>query len=253
MQTQAETRGIGDNLASADEATLDELKARTEALTDTANLWIEERPEIANEEEAEKAATFLAQLRAQFKKIEDERSRVKAPFLAAAKAVDDRYNPLKRPVEIAANLIKDKLGVWLKRKAAIAARERLEAEAKARREREAADAAARAAEQEGQDKIRAQVAAEEAAKRAEEAEAAAAKAQAPVKVGNLYGGRSTSLRTHTVIEIVDVAKIPARTLKLLCDEPYVREALLRALRNHLEIARVIGEAAVIVRDEQRAV
>lgn len=253
MQQLAETRGIGDNVPPADEANLDELKARTEALTDTANLWAKERPEITNEEEAEKAATFLAQLRAQFKKIENERSRVKAPHLAACKAVDDRYNPLKRPIEIAANLITDKLSLWLKNKAAIAERARLEAEAKARREREAAEAAARAAEQEGQDKIRAKVAAEEAARRAEEAEAAAAKAQAPVKVGNLYGGRSTSLRTYTVIELVDVTKIPARTLKRLCDEPYVQEALLRALRNHLEIARAIGEAAVIVRDEQRAV
>jgi hypothetical protein len=176
---------------------------------------------------------------------------VKAPFLAAAKAVDDRYNPLKRPVEIAANLIKDKLGVWLKRKAAIAERERLEAEAKARREREAADAAARAAEQEGQDKIRAQVAAEEAAKRAEEAEAAAVKAQAPVKVGNLYGGRSTSLRTHTVVTIEDVTLIPARALKLLCAKPYVIEALVRALREDLVTARITLGVRVI--DDRKAV
>jgi hypothetical protein len=252
MQTQAETRGIGDNLASADEATLDELKARTEALTDTANRWVTERKVIASEEDAIKAKTFKDQLLAQQKIVEAERKKAKQPFLDGGLAVDNLYNPLKRPCEIAYELVNGMVTVWLKKKEAQAEMVRKQAEAKARAEREKADALAREAAQEGADRVRAQIAAEEAAKRAKDAEAAVKVAAAPSKVASLYGGRSSSLRTHWRIEIDDVTKIPARTLKRLCDRPYVKEALIRALREEgVDVAR--GTLGVRVIEDRKAV
>jgi Arc/MetJ family transcription regulator len=49
-------------------------------------------------------------------------------------------------------------------------------------------------------------------------------------VASAFGGRSTSLRSRTVVEIEDATKIPAKYLRRLCARSYVTEALQRAVR-----------------------
>jgi hypothetical protein len=220
----------GHNLPPETDATFDQLSSRTTALVENANRWIEERPEIGDDDQATKAGDFLDQLRSQIKEIEAERKTQKAPHMAAATAVDDKYNPLKRPVEIAGKFIKDKLTVWLKKQDEIKERERRAAEEVAHKAQEEADRAAAAAESPEGDAIGKAVAAEAAQKRAEETGRAAQRAAAAPKVASAYGGRSKSLRSHTVVEIEDATKIPAKYLRRLCARVYVTEALQRAVR-----------------------
>ena len=252
----SEDRGPGDNRPPAGEATFDQLQSRTETLVDTANKWLTERKEIANDDEATKAKTFRDQLLTQEKAVEAVRVAAKAPHLAASTAVDAKYNPVKVPCRLAYDLVGKLLTAWLVKKQAAADKVAREAEAKARTDREAAEAAARAAEEAatkpGGDVVRSQMAAQQAAEEAEEAEKAAARARAPAKVSSLYGGRSSSLRTNWKIEIDDVTKIPARTLKHLCSRAYVQEALIRSLKEDgVDVARSILGVRVI--EDQKGV
>lgn len=221
---------MGHNLPDDTEATLDALTARTNALVETADKWARERPEITSDDEARKAGDFLDQLRAQIREIEDERKRIKQPHMDAAKAVDERYNPLKRPVEMAGQLIKGLLTKWLQRQEALKAEERRRAEEKARKEREAAEKAAREAAAETAS-IAQKAAAEDAQRRAEEAEKSAKRAATGPKIASDYGRRSKSLRSRTIVEIEDATKIPAKFLRRLCAKSYVTDALERAVRD----------------------
>ena len=248
----------GHNLPPETDATFDQLSARTSALVENANRWIEERPELGNEAEAEKAGDFLDQLRKQSREIEAERKARKKPHSEAATAVDSKYNPLKRPVEIAGKFIKEKLTVWLEKQDAIKEEERRAAEAVARKAQEEADRAA----QEAAEKVSVEnvVAAEDAQKRAEDAQRAERRTQAGPKVASAYGGRSKSLRTRTVVEIEDATKIPAKVLRRLCARVYVTEALQRAVREDVSAysektedgGRASTVPGIIIREERSA-
>ena len=226
--------GPGHNLPTEAEATFDQLQARTSTLVETANRWANERPEITNEEEAEKAGDFLDQLRKlgtdKTGAIDKARLAEQKPHTDAVDAIRERYRPVKRAVEIAAKLMKAKLTVWLNKKDAEAAEERRRADDVARKAREEAEEAKKRAEDGEGDVIGNTLRAEEAKKRAEDTDRAARRAQAGPKVSSAYGGRSKSLRSHTVVEIEDATKIPAKYLRRLCAAPYVTEALQRAVR-----------------------
>lgn len=224
----------GHNLPPEAEATFDQLQARTNALVETANRWANERPEITNGEEAEKAGDFLDQLRKlgadKTGQIDKARLAEQEPHTDKVEAIRERYRPVKRAVEIAMKLMKAKLTVWLNKKDAEAAEERRRTEEVARKAREDAATAALAAQQSEGDVVGDTLRAEEAQKRAEEADRNARRAQAGPKVASAYGGRSKSLRSRTVVEIEDATKIPAKYLRRLCAAPYVTEALQRAVR-----------------------
>lgn len=240
----------GHNRPPETDATYDQLSARTTALVENANRWIEERPEIADDAQATAAGDFRDQLRRQFKEIETERKAQKAPHTAAATAVDTKYNALKRPVEIAGGFIKDKLTVWLTKQDAIKEQERRAAEEVARKAQEEAARAAAAAESPEGDAIGKAVAAETAQKRAEETGRAAQRAAAGPKVVSAYGGRATSLRRRTVVEIEDATKIPAKFLRRLCSNAYVTEALQRAVRADPKTYE--GVPGISIREERSA-
>lgn len=225
---------IGHNLPTEAEATFDQLSARTSALVENANLWANERPEITNEEEAEKAGDFLDQLRKlgadKAGQLDKARLTEQQPHTERVEIIRERYRPLKRSVEIAMKLMKGKLTVWLNKKDAEAAEERRRADEVARKAREDAERAAAETEHGEGDVIGNTLRAEEAQKRAEETDKAARRAAAGPKVASAYGGRSKSLRSHTVVEIADATKIPAKYLRRLCALLYVTEALQRAVR-----------------------
>lgn len=196
--TDETTAGIGHNLPP-----FETIKQRTDALIDTANRWITERGEIADEDMAGKANDFLTQLRAEFKAADKERKAEKQPHLDAGKAVDAKYKPVTERLEKAANAIKKMLTPWLQKKQ----REEEEAQRSAQEEARAkAEAEAKRAEELAKEgnAIDAEIAAEEA----EQAVKAADKiAEAPVRAG-VKGelGRTASLRTTYYGEIADFDK-----------------------------------------------
>lgn len=253
MPDDLQTPGPGHNNPPEDIFT--KIAARTDQCVANANRWVNERPEITSEEEAEKAADFLRQLRdlgtGKNAEIEAARKAAKQPHLDAAAAVDAQYNPLKRKVEISIDLVKKLLGPWIDKKE----RERQERERLAReeaeRKRREAEEAAKAAEQQTGDVVGARLAAEDAAKEAEAAAKAAKKvANTKATVGSGYSGqRAVTSRTYYKVEITDVVKIGARALRILCAKPYVQEALIRALREDIAFARTLD--GVQVTEERR--
>jgi colicin import membrane protein len=257
IATPAEA-AIGHNLPP-EPTPFERLKERAEKCVDVANRWANERPEIKTEEDAEKAADFLRQLRALVSGdkalLEVARKAENKPHEDVVKANNERYRPVVAKVKLAFDLVRKLNDVWLvKKQAAIdAAKKKAADEAEAAR-KSAEEAQRKVAQETGGDVIGRQFEAEEAKRKADEAERVAAQAQkATAKTGSAYGARSVSLRTRTIIEIKDVTKIPAKTLKQLCDKPYVREALERALRENIAVAKALPEEAVTVRDEKYTV
>lgn len=169
----------------------DEITTRTDELIATANRWLAERPEIADDGQAGKANDFLTQLRAEFKAADKQRTAEKAPHTAAGKAVDERYRLVKAKLELAVNAIKAKLTVWLKKQQDIEDAARLQREETARKEQEEADRLA--AEAADKPTIEGQIEAEEARKRAEAAEKDAARPVRAQAKGEI--GRAATLRT----------------------------------------------------------
>lgn len=258
METQ-QAPGPGHNLPPNDpEAAFQALEARVNAMVENANRWLNERPEIKTEEEAEKAGDFMRQLRGLGSKnsgeLDKARMAANKPHREAIKANDDKFNPLIRKATLCIDALRKMVTAWQVKKDAEIKEQQRKAAEEAERKRQEAEAAAKAAEEEkGGDVIGRQFEAEQKAKEAEEAQKAAkAASQAKAKVGSAYGERSMSLRTKTIVEIHDVSKIPAAKLKKLCDRPYVREALTRALREDLELARALPDEAVVVREEKYA-
>ncbi len=230
--TQPPERGIGDNFPPDEEAAFDELSARTSELIENANLWANERPVILTAEEAVKAGDYLDQLRAQYKKVDAARKNAKKYWLDGAAKTDQRYNPEKRPIEIAGDLIKALLKPWLEDRAREQEAKQREAEAIARKAQADAEAKERAAKEEtGGDVVGRQMAAEQAVDRAKQAEREAHRAAAPARVESAHGGRAKSFRTRTVVKITDPTKIPVKYLRALCAQPYVAEALERAVKS----------------------
>lgn len=249
--------GIGHNRAP--ESAFDKIKERTEKCVDVANRWANERPEIKTEDEAEKAADFLRQLRGLVSgknaELDVARMAENKPHQDTINATNARYAPLKRKAEIALELIRKLQSAWLIAKQAKIDAETRKAAEEAEAKRKAAEEAARKAQEEtGGDVIGRTFEAEQAQQEADEAaRVAAVAAKTTAKTGSAYGAKAVSLRTRLVIEIHDVTKIPARTLKKLCDKPYVREELMRALREEIEITRALPDEAVTVKEEQYAV
>lgn len=190
--------GIGHNIAP-----FDQIAERTATLIETANRWITERKEIADDDTAGKANDFLTQLRAEYKAAEDERKKEKQPHLDAGKAVDARYKPITERLTKATDAIKKMLTPYLQKKQReeeeARRREQEEARRRAEEERKRAEELAKQG-----NAIEAEIAAEEAAKATEEAEKIE---QAPARAsakGEM--GRAATLRTTYTGEIADFDK-----------------------------------------------
>lgn len=255
MNDTTQAPGPGHNLPE-DERAFAGLTERTDQCVETANRWLNERPELKTEDEAEKAADFLRQLRKLFNKkdgaLDTARKDFNKPHEDAVKENNDRFRPLTRKVEIAMAALKKLQTVWLTKKEQELEEERRKAEAEAEAKRKAAeDAEKAAAEEQGGDVIGRQFEAEEAQRQADEADKEAARAaKARPKTGSAFGAKGISLRKREMPVIIDVTKIPARALKKLCDKPYVRDALTRALREDIEFARTLD--GVEVREQRTA-
>lgn len=243
----------GNNNPPEAEAIFDQLQARTNALIENANLWANERPEITSEDEAEKAGDFLDQLRKlgidKTGAIDKARFAEQQPHTDKVAAVREKYKPIKRSVEIAIKLMRDKLTPWLEKKRLAQEAEQRAAERAAAKARETAERAAAEAEHGEGDVIGNTMRAEEAQKQATEADKAARRAQAGPKVASAFGGRAKTLRLRMVVEIDDATKIPAKYLRRLCAQPYVTEALKRAVRD-IGVADFEAVPGITIREER---
>ena len=181
-------------------------EARVNDLVANANRWLAERPELTDQEMADKCSAFIDQITAMLKDLDKQRRAEKKPHEDAAKAVDARFKPLTALLEKAKDLLKPKLTAWMLK----LQRDRDEAARLAREEAQRkAEEAARAAEEaeKATDVVGASVAAEEAARAAEEAEKQAAKAEkAPVNLQSAMGARTKSLRTVWRARVTSHAK-----------------------------------------------
>ena len=231
-----------------DEA-FENVKTRTNALIDTANRWIKERPVIEDQDTADKASAFIDQLQAQIKAAEEERKKYNKPFDQKIKANNARHKTLAAQLEKARTLMRNLMAPWLER----LEREKRQKEEAARREAEAKrkaaeEAAATAAAEAENDPIGAAVAAEQAEKAAAAAERDA-KRISNQRVGvrpSVGTGRAKSFRQRQVVHIVNRELIPARIFRMVDDE-----AVLKVLRNDLELAR--KTPGVEVRTEKQVV
>lgn len=248
--TQSSDAGIGHNKPPDEiDPTFENIKQRVSDLVAAANRWINERPEITDEEMAGRCSAFIDQLQAHLKDVEATRKRQVAPLNAEVKAINARYKDQATFLEKARAAMRQKLDPWLKAERERVEAERRKAEAEAEAKRKEAEEAARKAEEEAKgDVIGAQVAAEQAEEAAKEAEAAAKRAQrqkAGVKP-SVGSGKAKTIRKRTVVRIADRSLIPARVLRMVDDD-----AILKVLRADLDLAR--KTPGVVVEIEEQVV
>lgn len=219
-----QTPGPGHNLPP-----IEEIRQRTDDLIAATDQWLEKVPEIGDDDTAGKASDLLAQLRAEFKAVEEQRKAEKKPHTDAATCVDGEYNPLKVRLERSVDVIKAKLSPWLAKKQAAEDEARRQREEDAAKAQEEADRIA--AEAETANSIDAQIEAEEAQKRAE----AAAKASRKQTSANVKGqfGRTTTLRTTYRGEITDHNK----ALAVYAHDPLIVDALQTAINRDVRAGK----------------
>lgn len=210
---------------------------------DFANKWLVERPEITDDEIADKAGGFKGQLAATRKALDNRRLAENREWEAAqAGKYASPLDLLKR----AHDAIDAKIKAWLAIKAERLAEEKRKQEAEAERLRQEAAAAARRAEEEakkkGGDVLRSQAAADALVKQAEEAATAAARPMARAAIKGTYTQRAITLHTYWNAKIVDEAK----ALKSYAKHPEIRAAALDAIR------RVAKAEAVATKDKAKA-
>lgn len=207
---------------------------RAQELVATTDKWITERPEITDEDIANRARDFVEQLRKASTALDDEHEIEKAPHLKAGKAVDDKFRTPRASIKLALDAMKLKLGTWMEKQRAKAAAAAVlaaqEAERKRKEAEELAEAARLAAETKGASPIAAQLRAEEALEVAEQAEQVAAQGPAPTRVAGNFSSRSMGLRTtwHARLKVVT--------------DPKEQDALTSALLKHYAKNRAARDA-----------
>ena len=109
----------------------DQLAIRVDELVATANLWINEVPEIKDEATANAARDFVEQLARERNAVEEERVRQAKPLRALLQAVQDTFLPMHEKLDASASAIKNKLTGWINAEKKRLDEERLKKEAEA--------------------------------------------------------------------------------------------------------------------------
>lgn len=205
-----EPAGLGHNLPDE----FDAIKARVDALVESANRAAIAHPKVDEEETAGKFRDFLEQIRLAHKAAEDERKRQKQPHADAAKAVDDRFRPLTAALDMIKKILNPKLTAYLQAKQRREQEEARKLAEEAEAARLAAEEAAAEAEHGEGDVVGSHIAAEEAQTAAKEADKVATQAaKTPTQVRGSETGRAASLRTTYSGKIVDDMKVFRRYRK----------------------------------------
>lgn len=187
---------------------LSALRDRTAELIETTNRWINERPELLNEDMAAKARDFYGQLDKQIKAVDKERSEQKRPHLDANLEIDARFNPLKRLLETAKELFKNPIEAWGEKLETQRLADLRAAEEDARKAQETAQKATDEAARGGGDVVGKFVAADEAVKKADEAAKEAEQiAKSKISIKGNYSDRAMGFRAtwKARVKNIDVA------------------------------------------------
>jgi hypothetical protein len=221
----------------------DQLLEEANERIDAANKWLTERPEITDDEIADKAGGFKAQLAATFKALDERRLAENRAHLAAQ---DAKYKTPLALLKAGLDAVDAKIRAYLKAKQDRLDEERRKQEAAAKAAQEAAAAAAKKAEEEaskkGGDPLRAQLAADQAKEKAAQAAQAAAAPAERAAIKGTYTQRAVTLKTYWSARIVD----ETAALKAYAKHPDIRAAALAAI---LKIAK---DDAVATKDPAKA-
>lgn len=227
---QTEVAGAGHNSAE-----FGQLLERQETYRAVVDRYLKERPELSNDDQAEKLNTFLNQLRQLWKDFEALRKAELKPVDDQRKAIQERFKTRQDAVQGYSNKLKPILERFHKKKEAELREQERIAREEAERKRREAEEAARAAEEKAKQAAAGDLgdapdsivdADEEAArkvmeaKEAEKAAKKAAKAKSTVKSRG-EGGRSSGLRTVWSAEITDYDA----ALNHFKGDPAIRSAL----------------------------
>lgn len=184
----------------------DPLIVESDERIDTAQKWLDERPEITDEAMADKAAFFISQIAGTHKALDEQRKKENRAF---KKAQEDKYDtPLSLLDSAKAKLLVLR-NAWLAKKQAKLDAERAAAQAEADRVAREAAATLKAAEAEvakkGTTSLRTEAAVEAA--KAKVAEATAKVEAVPVKaqIKGAYTTTAVSLRDFWFAEVTDLA------------------------------------------------
>lgn len=170
---------------------------------------------------AAKATDFVRQIKASVKDIEETRTAIKAPVLAAQRQIDGMGRELAQPLVEASTEVERRVTVFMREKEAEIRRQA--AEEAARKEAEAQALLDQAAESE-----EAMEAAEEAFVAAETAQTLA---EAPAKELTHIRtqlGTTAGLRDHWVYDVEDITKVPAAYLQI--NDTVVKAAIRSGVR-----------------------
>ena len=183
------------------------LMKEAQELSGVVDAWTKKISEISTEDEAQQIRDLLAKLTGRLAQVEADREREKRPYIDAGRAVDARYEPIKRLLNACIAPIQSFLTIWLRRE-----RERQREEAAAaRREADILAKKAEAARKAVQEHrtVEATLTALDAEKRAADALVAMNEAmRAKPQVASASGGvRKAALRTtyYAVLTSVPLA------------------------------------------------
>jgi hypothetical protein len=207
------------------------------ALVANANRWIAERPEIATEEQAGSAQTFVDQLLATRDDLDAAWTKEREPFDQELVLLRVRYRAPLDLLDVAIAAMRAKAAVWLQKKRDRLDAEKREREGAARRLRAEAEQLARDAAQPGAT-VEAQVAAQHATAEVARVEKALGRKPTRAQVKSDYAAKAMSLRTVWHAHIVDESK----ALDFFCNHGGSRAALL---------ALCLAEANRMARREKR--
>jgi hypothetical protein len=235
---------------------------------EVGNRWITERPDILDDEIADKCGQFVARVRQTIKMLDTERDAAVRPLNDAVKVINDQYRPWTKQLNRVLDEIRARLTAYAVKKdvarqeAAAAARaeaDRLQAEAEAKRQKAIAE---QERARDGDitagpiDTTGTAVDATRAILASHRAEAAAAKLEkAGVRFGGGDAGRAVPLRTVKTLEItgktgkqkLDAAVKAVRAMGLT---PKIEEAIIQSARNYREATGALPEGVIeIIRKE----
>ncbi len=234
-----EPAGIGHNSPPPDKGTYEWIRPRAQALIDTCNKWLRERPEIQTDGQAQAAKDFQDQLNALIRMGADARKAELDPLDREIRQVRRKFDDMMTPVKKALDLFRPKMTAWLQKKEA----ERL---AEEKRIKEEAEALQRKADEKLEEFNELYRQAQDGELQGTEVDIIAAseedrKARRDAKEGRdqhkrvsktktkargSYGQRSTALRQHHSGTITDYKK----ALKHYSDSQLVESAVEQAMR-----------------------
>lgn len=121
-----------------------QLTEQTNKLVEAANAIT-----ISDHQSLQRAADYLAENKAEQKRMEEERKDLVGPLNETVRKINAKYKPFTEALQRAEQIIKGKIGTYDREQERIRQRELAEAEAKARRERERLEARAETAREKG--------------------------------------------------------------------------------------------------------